>query len=90
MTQAHDSMDAVMNELKTGSQPKKQVPQVPKLDPKDLKVELEYKYTGLGEDGRPVETIVLDDLTDDKKTCIVVAWSPSLKKKIQSRTVAKL
>ena len=52
---------------------------------------LEYHYDGDCPDcGKAVETLEIDDVLDDKKKQVVVAWCVGCKKKLRQRQVAKL
>jgi hypothetical protein len=53
-------------------------------------IALIYKYDGYCDCGFEVDTLTLDEITDDKKKVVVVAWCNNCKKKLQQRTVTKL
>lgn len=54
-------------------------------------VQLEYRYKGYCEQcGAEVETLLLEEVLEDKTKLIVVAWCPKDKKKLAQRQVIKL
>jgi hypothetical protein len=53
-------------------------------------IHLEYKYVGYCSCGFEIDTLTLDEVVDDKKVVVVVAWCNQCKKKWEQRKVAKL
>lgn len=70
---------------------KSALPPVPSTEDVQERIELKYKFVGTGPDGRPVETIILDNIPRmAKDKVLAIAWSPSLKKEITSMVVPKI
>lgn len=95
---AYDSVSAAIASAR-GSVPqesvtdtqKRPLPELPTIPTTPSKIELKYKYEGLAEDGRPVETIVLDNIPRmAKDRVLVIAYSPTLKKEIASMVVPRI
>jgi len=64
---------------------------IPSVEDVQEEIKLTYKYVGTGPDGRPLETIILDDVPRMGKTKVLaIAWSPSLKKEVCSMVVPKI
>lgn len=60
-------------------------------DRKKAGIKLVYHYDGYCSTcASPVETLELDDILEDKKKIVVVAWCSSCKKKLRQRQVLKL
>lgn len=74
---------------KMNPQPLAPVPVTPASVP-DVPLKLVYKYEGTI-NGRPVETILLDDVEGLPKTkMLAIAWDPANRKQLQVQKVSKL